>query len=156
MEKGGGGSILLSTTYGDRRNVVLRLSLAALAGPDALAYFQSALAERHEEASDGLDFFIRLPAPGSITGVAEIRVDTAADLRSLKCVLCSSRQLARTLTGLLPAAPGPAQMRNHFLVHGFPGSRWARPSHAHTHSWPLFLPLHPPPTHPLTLFAQAI
>ncbi len=128
MDKG--GSILLSTTYGERRNVVLRLSLPALAGPDALAYFTSALAERHEEASEALDFYIRLPAPGSITGVAEIRVDSAADLRSLKCVArrasCTPRA-SSTSHPLTPAIPSHSRHTrthtHHTLLHPlFPGN----------------------------------
>ena len=129
-----GGTILLSTTYGDRRNVVLRLSLAALAGADALAYFSNALAERHEEACEGLEFFIRLPAPGSISGVAEFRVDSAADLRSLKCVCdcCSSAASG----GACAQRQEPQPLGQHSLL--------PRPCSS---------PIFPPPSHPL---AQAI
>ena len=88
--KSGAGTILLTTSYGERRNVVVCLSQSSLFGQAGLQYFAGALAERHEESAEVLDFFIRLPAPGSITGVAEIRVDSVADLKSLKCVVSAA------------------------------------------------------------------
>lgn len=112
-------SILLNTQYGERRNVVLRLSLTSLYGADGLAYFANAVAERHEEAADALDFFVRLPAPGKITGMSEIRIDDVADLRSLKCVgllplrecqtmLCAPQPLAgRAYLCAAPPSPHP-------------------------------------------------
>ncbi len=104
--KGAAGTILLSTSYGERRNVVVCLSLAGLSGQAGLQYFSQALAERHEEAAEALDFYIRLPAPGSITGVAEIRVDSVADLKSLKCV----QRVAPAGAQAAPYAPPPAPL----------------------------------------------
>ena len=97
-------SLLLSTTYGDRRNITIRLSNAELLGADGLSYFQTSIAERHEENAAALDFFVRLPSPGKIQGISEFKIDDAADLRSLKCVGSAAR--AKALGAALKAAAG--------------------------------------------------
>jgi hypothetical protein len=97
-------SLLLSTTYGDRRNITIRLSNAELLGADGLSYFQTSIAERHEENAAALDFFVRLPSPGKIQGISEFKIDDAADLRSLKCVGSAAR--AKALRAALKAAAG--------------------------------------------------
>ncbi len=135
--KSGAGTILLTTSYGERRNVVVCLSQSSLFGQAGLQYFAGALAERHEESAEVLDFFIRLPAPGSITGVAEIRVDSVADLKSLKCVVSA----AEIFRGQLLRRPRPLCLTPPAPCHP------TRPPHS--------LPLHPGNLTPLWCAARA-
>lgn len=74
--------LLINTTYGDRRNVVVRLLRSALLDTTTgSGYFQTTVSERHEESAEDLDFFIRMPTP---KGVSEVMIEDVGDLKSLQ------------------------------------------------------------------------
>ena len=73
-------TLLINTTYGERKNVVVKLSRSAMQ-ESGMPYFAATVGERHEENGDKLEFFVRVP---NAKIVAEVKIDDAGDLKNLQ------------------------------------------------------------------------